>query len=166
MQYRLPYHKADQFYRGTDVLLGHQRAADPVSLLCEYIARRDQAHGCAAALFLTEEGTHPTRSWFDSTFFSVLDRDYGGHSARAGGATFYASLGLSEDIIQAVGRRLKPGKSTFGTTPPFAQSSSWLPFGLSGAFLLLPYSPAPSDSTHLFLLFTATVPLTQQSYVP
>ncbi|KAG5221505.1 RNase domain-containing protein [Salix suchowensis] len=28
----------------------------------------------------------------------------GGHSARAGGATFYASLGLSEDIIQALGR--------------------------------------------------------------
>jgi hypothetical protein len=102
--YRLPYHKADRFYRGTDVLFTRQDVADPVALLQEYTARRDARHGGKAALFLREDGTIPTRSWFDSKFFSVLDRQFGGHSARAGGATFYASLGLTEDVIQALGR--------------------------------------------------------------
>ena len=44
------------------------------------------------------------RSWFEAKFFPVLDHSFGGHSLRAGGAILYASLGLSEDIIQALGR--------------------------------------------------------------
>jgi len=36
--------------------------------------------------------------------FAILDRSFGGYSPRAGGATFYASLGLPEDTIQALGR--------------------------------------------------------------
>jgi len=102
--YRLPYHKADHFYRGTDILFTPQDVADPVALLQEYAVRRDGQHGGKTALFLRENGTIPTRSWFDSKFFTLLDRQFGGHSARAGGATFYASLGLTEDIIQALGR--------------------------------------------------------------
>ncbi|KAG6823025.1 hypothetical protein H0H92_011682, partial [Tricholoma furcatifolium] len=31
-------------------------------------------------------------------------RSFGGQSARAGGATFYAGLGISEDIIMGIGR--------------------------------------------------------------
>ncbi|RDB28181.1 hypothetical protein Hypma_001296 [Hypsizygus marmoreus] len=103
-QYHLPYHKADPFYRGTTVMFLEQDIADPVSLLREYCALRDACHGAASALFICEDGSHPTRSWFDSKFFALLDRQFGGHSARAGGATFYAGLGLSEDIIQALGR--------------------------------------------------------------
>ncbi|KAJ7934904.1 hypothetical protein B0H13DRAFT_1576274, partial [Mycena leptocephala] len=44
------------------------------------------------------------RSWFDKKFFALLSREYGGHSARAGAAAFYAILGLSECAIQAIGR--------------------------------------------------------------
>ena len=102
VQYCLPYHKGDPFYRGTDVLFTPQDIANPVTLLTEFIELRDKCHGAATSLFLCEDGSQPTRSWFDSIFFSVLDHSFGGHSARAGGATFYASLGLSEDIIQAV----------------------------------------------------------------
>jgi hypothetical protein len=65
---------------------------------------RDNLHGVHAALFLWEDGSHLTRSWFDSRFFTLLGHDYGGHSPRAGGATFLASLGLSEDVIQAIGQ--------------------------------------------------------------
>ena len=103
-QYRLPYHKSDPFYRGTDVLFTPQDVADPVALLATYVSRRDKLHGATASLFLREDGSHPSRSWFESKFFSVLDRSFGGHLARAGGATYYASLGLSEDVIQALGR--------------------------------------------------------------
>jgi hypothetical protein len=103
-QYHLPYHKGDPFYRGTDILFTEQEIADPVSLLCQYIAKRDIRHGARAALFLREDGSIPTRSWFDKKFFALLSREYGGHSPRAGAATFYASLGLSESVIQAIGR--------------------------------------------------------------
>ena len=101
--YRLPYHKTDPFYRGTDILFSSQRSADPVSLLQDFVTARDKLHGARNALFLCKDGSHPTRAWFDAKLFSFVDRSFGGHSARAGGATFYASLGLSESVIMALG---------------------------------------------------------------
>lgn len=104
--YRLPYHKADRFYHGSDILFTRFHAVDacPVLLLAEYVRLRDTIHGARSALFLREGGSLPTRRWFIAKLHQVVNHDYGGHSARAGGATFYASLGLSEDIIQALGR--------------------------------------------------------------
>jgi hypothetical protein len=102
--YRLPYHKGDRFYRGTDILFTSQSIANPVTLLREYTHLRDSRHGALAPLFLREDGSLPTRAWFEHIFFSLLDRRFGGHSCRAGGATYYASLGLTEDVIQALGR--------------------------------------------------------------
>ena len=104
IQYRLPYHKSDPFYRGTDVIFTMQDVANPVALLCKYVSWRDRLHGAKSALFLQENGSNPSRSWFDLKFFAILDRRYGGHSPRTGYATFLASLGVSESIIQAVGR--------------------------------------------------------------
>jgi hypothetical protein len=103
-RYHLPYHKSDRFYTGTDILLAPQSIANPVELLRKFVARRDSLHGARSALFLTEDGSVPSRAWFDSKFFRLLDKSFGGHSTRAGGATFYASLGLSKDVIQALGR--------------------------------------------------------------
>lgn len=102
--YFLPYHKGDPFYHGTDILFTAQVVADPVALLHEYMTLRDSVHGARAALFIRHDGSMPTRSWFDKRFFAILDRQFGGHSPRAGGATYYASLGLSEMVIQALGR--------------------------------------------------------------
>lgn len=104
IHYFLPYHKGDPFFRGSDILITSQEVADPVTLLKVYTQLRDQKHGARAPLFLRENGSHPSRAWFDHRFFALLDRSYGGQSARAGGATFYASLGISEDILQALGR--------------------------------------------------------------
>ncbi|KAJ3741643.1 hypothetical protein EV360DRAFT_9785, partial [Lentinula raphanica] len=98
--YRLPYHKADRFYRGTDILLARYSICDPVFYLSLYATLRDSLHGARSELFLREDGSLPTRHWFDKHFFSVLDSNYGGHSVRAGSATFFASLGVSEGIIQ------------------------------------------------------------------
>jgi hypothetical protein len=104
VSYTLPYHKTDRFYSGTLILFVEQEVANPIALMGEYLQRRDALHGAKAALFLCEDGSLPSRSWFDRRFFKVLDRSFGGHSARAGGATFYAALGISEDVIQALGR--------------------------------------------------------------
>lgn len=103
-QYRLPFHKGDPFFRGLDILLTPQDVANPVLLLQFYTQLRDRKHGARSPLFIRENGQHPSRAWFDKIFFSVLDHSYGGQSARAGGATFYASLGISEDVLQAIGR--------------------------------------------------------------
>lgn len=103
-QYRLPYHKADPFFRGSDVVFSSHNVANPVQLLQTYTSLRDARHGPHIPLFLQEDGFLPNRTWFDNKFFSFLSHDYGGHSARAGGATYYASLGLSASIIQAIGR--------------------------------------------------------------
>jgi hypothetical protein len=104
VQYHLPYHKGDPFYQGTTIVCMQQEVADPVSLLQEYIISRDRLHGVKAALFLHENGFHPSCSWFESKFFAVLDHRFGGHSAWAGCATFLTSLGISETVIQAIGR--------------------------------------------------------------
>lgn len=103
-QYHLPYHKGDPFYCGTHILFTWQEVADPVSLLHKYVVLCDGHHGAHTALFLCEDGWNTTHSWFDSKFFAVLGQDYGGHSPHAGGVTFLAGLGLSEEIIQVIGR--------------------------------------------------------------
>jgi hypothetical protein len=102
--YHLPYHKTDPFFHGTDILFSTQEVADPVSLLQLYVSVRDSVHGARRALFLRKDGSHPTRAWFDAKLFSFVDRSFGGHSPRAGGATFFAALGLSETVIMALGR--------------------------------------------------------------
>jgi hypothetical protein len=80
VQYHLPYHKSDPFYRGTDVIFTSQDVADPVSMLKKYLLLRDHIHGAKAALFLHEDGSHPLRSWFEHKFFAILDCRFGGHS--------------------------------------------------------------------------------------
>lgn len=102
--YHLPYHKSDPFYQGTDILFCSQKIANPVSLLKEYTTARDKLHGARPALFICEDGSLPNRAWFESMFYAVVSREFGGHSARAGGATFYSGLGLDESIIMALGR--------------------------------------------------------------
>ncbi len=102
--YQLPYHKGDPFYRGTVIKHIKHDIVCPVTLLHRYTSLRDRIHGARTALFICENGSHPTRRWFENRFFAVLNHSYGGHSIRSGGATYYASLGLSEDIIQALGR--------------------------------------------------------------
>ncbi|KAI0683729.1 hypothetical protein BC835DRAFT_1205868, partial [Cytidiella melzeri] len=100
VQYMLPYHKADPFYRGTLIVHLDHATASPVSLLQQYLKKRDIIHGARPALFIKEDGSCPTRAWFERLFFRVLDRGtFGAHSARTGGATYYASIGLSENVI-------------------------------------------------------------------
>ena len=102
--YRLPFHKGNSFFQGSDILLTSQTIANPVLLLRLYTQLRDHLHGAQSPLLLRENGHHPSRAWFDKRFFTLLNHSYGGKSVWAGGATFYASLGISEDVLQAIGR--------------------------------------------------------------
>ena len=102
-QYRLPYHKADPFYHGSDIVFSQHDTANPVDLLKAYTTLRDARHGPCLPFFLRENGAIPDCPWFNSKNFTFISHDFGGHSARAGSATYFASLGLSDSIIQAIG---------------------------------------------------------------
>lgn len=124
--YILPYHKTDRFFTGSQVMFAHHKIVDPVNLLFEYTTKRDAIHGAKFALFLREDGSVPTRAWFDAKLFSFLNKSYGGHSARAGGATYYASLGLSEDIIMAIGRWSSQAWKTYIRDNPCIRTALYL----------------------------------------
>lgn len=85
-----------------DILFTQEEIAEPVSLLHEYSHPRDDHHGSHAALWLCENGSHLTQSWFNQKIFTILNRDFRGHSPHTGGAIFFTGLGLSEMIIQAI----------------------------------------------------------------
>ena len=102
VQYHLPYHKSDPFYHGTDICFTPQAIADPVTLLQQYCFQHDSHHDLQAPLFLHENGSHLTRSWFEHQLHNLLPHSYGAHSMCTGGATFYALLGLNESIIQSL----------------------------------------------------------------
>ena len=59
-QYHLPYHKGNPFYRETDVIFTSQDIANPVLLLQDYMVLCDSIHGTKTALFLQENGSHPS----------------------------------------------------------------------------------------------------------
>jgi hypothetical protein len=88
----------------TNIFFSSQDIADPV-LLHKFVQRQDSIHGTCQALFLQEDGSHPTFSWSEMKLFSFVNRSFSGHSSRAGGATFYASLSLSKSVIMALGCR-------------------------------------------------------------
>ena len=74
----LSSHKANQFYKGTEIYISKQSVADPVSLLQSYVTRRDALHGAVASLFVQFSGEVPDRNWFDNRFHAALSRDFGG----------------------------------------------------------------------------------------
>jgi hypothetical protein len=97
--YHLPYHKADHFYHRTEVLFTHWIL---------WLFFRSTLH--AMMQFTVEKLLCSfTRTVLSNSglgwqqIFALLDHQFGGHSARAGGTTFYTSLGVTEDIIQALG---------------------------------------------------------------
>lgn len=105
ISYWLPMHKADRFWQGNEVMIPARNGpANPCSIFRAYITSRDRRFPFHQPLFLTSRGNVPTRSWFLRRFFKFFAHSFGGHSLRAGGATFFASLGYSNETIQRLGR--------------------------------------------------------------
>jgi hypothetical protein len=98
-------HKADRFYEGNKVMiLARTDALNPVSIFTWYISARDARHSLKPFLWIREDGSALTRSWFMAKLQSLFSSDIGGHSLHAGGATTYALAGVLDDCIQALGR--------------------------------------------------------------
>jgi hypothetical protein len=104
-EFFLPGHKADRFYEGNRIIIpAHRFQQHPLQHFRAYIDSRDQIHPVASALWLTEAGHVPTRSFFINRLRLFFDNTISGQSMRAGGATTLAEHGVPPHIIQACGR--------------------------------------------------------------
>lgn len=65
-KYMLPHSKTDPFFQGTTVVLASCAVAGacPIEALTRYLIRRDARFDADRPLFLTIEGTTPSRTWF------------------------------------------------------------------------------------------------------
>ncbi len=101
----LPTHKADRLFEGSHIILEQRtHPLDPVAVFLRYIEQRDRLFPLFPQLWLRENGSIPTRSWFMHRIRSHFPPEYAGHSLRSGGATALAIAGIPADRIQAIGR--------------------------------------------------------------
>jgi hypothetical protein len=101
----LPGNKTDRFFKGNKIIIrANSGSPNPLPFLLAYIAARDQKFPYHSGLFVTSRGTPPTSSWFTNRLREFLPENYSGHSLRAGGATWLASIGASPSLIQGMGR--------------------------------------------------------------
>ena len=102
----LPSHKGDKFFEGNKVLIRSfdSQSVDPTPVFLSYLSSRDQLFPASSPLWLTSEGTVPSRSFFMTRFRLFYSKSYGGASMRAGGATQLALLGASSKVIRGIGR--------------------------------------------------------------
>lgn len=101
----LPMHKADRLFEGSHIVLEERNShLDPVAIFLRYINRRDHLFPLYPHLWIRENGTAPTRSWFIRRIRLHFPPEYAGHSLRSGGATALAIAGVPADRIQTIGR--------------------------------------------------------------
>lgn len=104
-EFTLPGHKADRFFEGNRiVILASRFTHSPLQHFSKYISSRDQLFPVSSPLWLMENGSVPTRSFFMAHLRLFFSREVAGQSMRAGGATALAEHGVPPSIIQACGR--------------------------------------------------------------
>ncbi|KAJ3478258.1 hypothetical protein NLI96_g9890 [Meripilus lineatus] len=103
--YNLPAHKGDKFFASSDVLVAESSdQINPLAIFQLYLNSRDSLFPFHFQLFLTSDGSPPSRTWFLSRLQSILHDNVAGHSLRSGGATYFASCGWPDEQIQKLGR--------------------------------------------------------------
>ena len=103
--FQLPFHKADRFFtRNTILVTRSESVIDPVLHFRVYLASRDSLMPFHSALWLRENGSIPTQSFFMRRLRLLFNKEIDGQSMRAGGATFLAKKGVPPSLIQARGR--------------------------------------------------------------
>ena len=104
----LHFSKCDQFGKGVDVYVGHSASIlCPVVAMSAYLTIRDPRPG---PFFLTHENIPLSKGTLVSEMRKALSMcgieqgAYSGHSFRIGAATAAAQAGLSDSLIQTLGR--------------------------------------------------------------
>ena len=102
--FQLPFHKADRFFSGNTILITRgESSINPIAHFKNYLSSRDSLMPLHSALWLRANGNIPTRSFFIRKLHFFFDKEIGGQSMRAGGATFLAEKGTPPSLIQAHG---------------------------------------------------------------
>lgn len=105
IQFFLPGHKADRFFEGNLIILcDNHLICNATRLFRTYLKSRDRLFPLSSPLWLKQDGSVPTRSFFMTRLRHFFDEDIGGQSMRAGGATSGAEHGVAPHIIQGIGR--------------------------------------------------------------
>ena len=100
--FQLPFHKADRFFSGNTILITRgESSINPIAHFKNYLSSRDSLMPLHSALWLRANGNIPTRSFFIRKLHFFFDKEIGGQSMRAGGATFLAEKGTPPSLIQA-----------------------------------------------------------------
>ncbi|THH16009.1 hypothetical protein EUX98_g9370 [Antrodiella citrinella] len=106
--YVLPTNKSDPVYASATIIIEQlpQLSVNPLPCFQQYLSSRDKRFRFHPALWVTSQGTIPTRAWFLSRLRKIFppSSNIGGHSLRSGGATHFAIIGWPDDRIQALGR--------------------------------------------------------------
>lgn len=101
----LPTHKSDTTFEGNRIYIKQILGApNPSPLMRNYLRSRDAQFPLHPYLWLTSQGTLPTRRWFLSRLSRYCTPDIAGQSLRAGGATAMAEAGAPGPLIQGAGR--------------------------------------------------------------
>ena len=103
-EFLLPGNKSDPFFEGNHIIVKKQQFGDlnPLAIFQSYITSRDSLFPLSSPLWLTSKGAVPTRYFFMSRMHHYFDKDVGGHSMRAGGATSLAENGVPTSLIQMI----------------------------------------------------------------
>ena len=104
-QFTLRGHKADRLFEGSHILIQSTELGDDA--LCpftKFLAMCDRLFPLRPELWLTENGSIPTRTWFLKRFHRHFPGNVDSHSLRAGGATALAQASIPPHMIQAIGR--------------------------------------------------------------
>jgi len=143
----LPMHKADQNLSGHDIVLQRVDSfMNPIDLFQDYLSMRDSCFSLCPELWLRQDGSVPTYSWFVKNLKHHLgnDRELGGSSMRSGGADYLASIGTPHSIIQAVGRWSSEAYKVYlRQHPTMVQSNIWGRPLFAGSPNILPPPPPP-----------------------
>ncbi|KAJ3567803.1 hypothetical protein NP233_g6123 [Leucocoprinus birnbaumii] len=153
LSFILPASKTDKFFAGNEVRLRKSTAAFcPVDAMKAYLSLRDQNFADSPWLWVTSHGYPPSRKWYMYRFRQFFGPDFGGHSLRAGGATFLARNGVAWDLIQALGLLQLRGNNEnchYRCTMPLASGTSSGSGGPLGAANQLLPRPLPKNGLDL-----------------
>lgn len=104
--FSIPSSKTDHIFEGNRLIILNNTTPAPLPPFLTYLKSRDSLFPHRAELWLRENGSIPTRSWFLLNLRHYFPHDTAGQSIRAGGATDLASRGFSPDAIMSIGRWL------------------------------------------------------------
>ncbi|KAF8233420.1 hypothetical protein L208DRAFT_1395658, partial [Tricholoma matsutake] len=105
LQFFLPGHKANKFFEGNTIIVCQNPfPCNPMVLFKSYLRSHNHLFPLSFPSWLMANGTVPTRSFFMHRLCLFFQKDVGGQSMRAGGATSLAENGVAPHIIQGIGR--------------------------------------------------------------